>query len=99
MGAKAAAAQAVVSSENEEEKPYLQVQNTGDIGQIKRVYDECVVAVRRDSPASPPPTPPSSNLRLPHTDFSWLGFGKSPRSQIAPTTAAFSHIQRKIKKP
>jgi hypothetical protein len=46
MGGKVAAAKAVVSEGDEDDKPYLQVQNTGDIGQIKRVFDECVVAVR-----------------------------------------------------
>ena len=48
MGGKAAsvAPKAVVNESEDDDKPYLQVQNTGDIGQIKRVFDESVVVVR-----------------------------------------------------
>ena len=56
MGGKAAAPVSSKGSvdESQDEKPYIQVQNTNDIGQIKRVFDECVVAVRNLAPTAPP---------------------------------------------
>lgn len=104
--AKAAVAKAKAETKGDGEDgdtPYVQVNNLGDYGQIKRVLDECAVAVRTLPPRSLPDlgcphniichfTSPSASLSAQHRRslFATLPHSSSP----AQSSYRIRHVHR-----